>query len=367
MKRILTLALALAFAFALAAPALAITGDNSPEQTNPALAPVTIDIELYTAPEATLGGNLYLSKIAADKMYVVNEVAYWGLTMDFAPEDEDHPLAMHRQDYREAVLTIKCDAFKLKDVRDADSYRKDGTDKVERNSVFGKPMLVDDHLEMNFPFNNNKNNPWEKDRTLYFFGEGVVTGKGVLKAELKKSYGFPDTTLPIFNGEDRIYRVLFNENQGDYHVIDEDENRVRFFMDEDEVFRISVRLEGASVAGFQEVEFKKLPSGGSSVVMKIGDFEGDEFDEAKKVYEGVMKFFGFNYDAEGYLLPKHFLAKSSALNLKDEVAVNVYTGAIVLPGPDVPKTGDAATVFGFVMIALALVAAGVVVSRRIRA
>jgi len=81
-----------------------------------------------------------------------------------------------------------------------------------------------------------------------------------------------------------------------------------------------------------------------------------------------MKFFGFNYDAEGKLRDKHFEAKDSNLFLKDQIAINLYTGSIVLPnGPEVPKTGDAASIMGFVMIALALVAAGFVVSRKVRA
>jgi LPXTG-motif cell wall-anchored protein len=86
-------------------------------------------------------------------------------------------------------------------------------------------------------------------------------------------------------------------------------------------------------------------------------------------YEQVMNFFGYDYRKDGVLLDKHFQAKDTGLYLRDQANVNLYTGSIIQPDPGVtpPKTGDAASVIGFAMIAVALAAMGYVVSRKVRA
>jgi LPXTG-motif cell wall-anchored protein len=125
---------------------------------------------------------------------------------------------------------------------------------------------------------------------------------------------------------------------------------------------------GVAPTDYQEVEYKKLTGG--SIVLVIGAYEGDDLDDAEDLYNDVMKFFGFDYNAEGKLLDKHFARKAASLYLKDEVAINLYTGSIIQPDPNVipPKTGDAASFLGFAMIALALAAMGfVVIKKTVRA
>jgi hypothetical protein len=158
---------------------------------------------------------------------------------------------------------------------------------------------------------------------------------------------------------------------------------VKFVVDgNDEVTGIFVKLlekvitdnseDYAAVTGWdptawQEVLYKKVIGG--SVVQTIGDYIKDDLEDAEELYNDVMDFFGFDYNAEGRLLPKHFTRMATGLYMKDEVAVDLYTGSIVQPDPNVqpPKTGDAASVMGFAMIALALAAMGYAVSRKVRA
>jgi membrane-bound inhibitor of C-type lysozyme len=137
---------------------------------------------------------------------------------------------------------------------------------------------------------------------------------------------------------------------------------VSFVTDEDEV--TSILVDGNVVV------FSVPVSGGGSVVKSIGGLNADDdaFEALNDAYEEVMGFFGFDYDAEGLLQAKHFERKATSLNLKDEAVIQLYTADIVVPGGVTPpKTGDAATVVGFVMIAVAMIAAGVVVSRKVRA
>lgn len=386
MKKLLTLVFALALTLALAAPALAITGDITPDSTNPKHAPVALSVELFTAPEYLLSGDLVLTNIAANKMYVVNEAVFWGVAMQFAEDDDDHDLTLMPDDYKGAVLIVSCDAFALKDVAAGHAYAEEaGSSKVVKwNSAVGEdpdagmdfdpPELGDgvdykeEDLVLEIP-----DYLWETDTELYFFGQGVVKEKGILTAKIVKDAAVP---LNFYDGEDLIYTVIGAEKaawtvisggDGD-GTVDSNEAYVRFVLDDEneveEIFAVDAVGNGGSV------EFKKLISGNGSIVISIGGLVEDDvfFDELYELYDDVMTFFGFNYDAEGKLLLKHFISKSNLLNLKDQAEVNLYTGSIALPyGPEVPKTGDAASVFGFAMIALALVAAGTVVSRKIRA
>lgn len=381
MKKILTLVLALALVFALAAPALAITGDTTPDETHPSRAPVSLDVELFTAPEAFGGGTLSVSKIASNKMYIVNEVAYWGVALQFADEN-DYNFNMHENDYNGAELTVSCDAFALKDVALGHAYVEEagkskivkwnkalGEDGVDDGMDFDPPELSSnkDYLEMGIP-----DYLWGTDTELYFFGQGIVTGKGLLKAEVALDSSLDDGVLMIYDGTDLLYKVDDDQSfpgldfDSGYVVWDDEDNAVGFEVDNGNVTAIKVALKDILGGKFQEVEYKTKPSGGGSIVQSIGDFEGDDLDEAKKLYNSVMKFFGFNYDAEGKLRDKHFESKCRALYLKDQATINLYTGSIVIPDPEVapPKTGDAASVMGFMMIALALAAAGVVVAKK---
>ncbi|OQB25011.1 MAG: hypothetical protein BWY11_00720 [Firmicutes bacterium ADurb.Bin182] len=364
MKKILTLVLALALVFALAAPALAITGDTSPDETNPSSAPVSLDVELFTAPEAFGGGTLSISRVASNKMYIVNEVAYWGVALEFYDKTE-YDFNMQPRDYKDSVLTISCDAFALKTVGSGHTYSKTGSDKVKRNQgVPGLSLNDKDKLTTSFP--SGKDGLWGTGTTVYYFGQGVVTGKGLLKAEIAKTPSWGGDGLEIYKSNGSILYTVKDETDG-FRVTKPEVGNVFFEVDsDDEVTGIFVFLEDGELTQAQEVEFKKKTSGGGSIVLAIGDYEDDDLEDAIDLYNGVMKFFGFNYDAEGRLLRKHFESKCRALYLKDQATINLYTGSIVIPDPEVapPKTGDAASVMGFVMIALALAAAGVVVAKK---
>jgi hypothetical protein len=352
MRKILTLALALVLVFAIAAPALAITGDTTPDVTDTEGAPVKLDVALLTAPPvATAFGGFQVSEVAANKAYIVNEVCYYGVAVNFPEADlaGGEVFDLDPVDYEGAVLSISSDAIAAEDDTAADVFNADG------DAVAAAYALVDGEWTVNA-------GEWGSGDTVYFFGQGLVKAKGVLKAEIALE---PVWDLQIFDGLDLLYTVT--ENAGVSFIVDPDTTDllegVRFDIDDDdEVTNIAVND--------LDVEFKKLVSGGGSVVASIGGFTSadDEFEDLYDLYNEVMTFFGFNYDAEGRLLAKHFEAKSHALNMKAEVAVQLYTADIVVPGGVVPpKTGDAATVVGFVMIVVAMIAAGVVVSRKVRA
>jgi hypothetical protein len=382
MKKLLTLVLALVLVFAIAAPALAITGDvdDNEEDDIIEVIPAKLAVELFTAgPEISGFGGFKLSPIAANKAYIVNEVAYYGVALQFInpDEDEDEAVVMPNTDYLRAKLTLESDAIALEGGK-IKAYVFDEDD----NKVGGLDMTKFT-MEDNEWLVANGADTWKSGNTVYFFGHGIVEDKGVLTAELAKvnKVGDVDHPLVINDSDGEEVCSVWSVNAGFVVNVPGDGN-VLFTVDgDDEVTKISVKLPQAVItkngetypatfdnAAWKEVVFKKVVSGGGEVIESVGDYKGKDLTAAKALYADIMEFFGFDYDAEGVLLAKHFEAKASGLYMKDEVAIQLYTAAIVVPGGvEPPKTGDAATVIGFVMIAVAMIAAGVVVSRKVRA
>lgn len=58
--------------------------DLTPDETAADSTPVSLDVQLFNAPEASGYGGLALSKIAAGRAYIVNEMAFWGIALNFA-------------------------------------------------------------------------------------------------------------------------------------------------------------------------------------------------------------------------------------------------------------------------------------------
>ena len=366
MKKILTLALALALVFAIAAPAFAITGDVTPEETNTAVAPVQLSLGLFTAaPNKTGFGGFQISEINKNKLYVVNEVAFYGAAVKFTAPAEGQKVVLNPADYEGAVLAITYDAVAL-DKTDVQAYvfKADGSE-------------IDVVGNANWTMKNNTwkvptgTNTWNSGNVAYFFSKGIVTGKGVVDAELAKVNDLTiDNNLIIRNAEgEDLYTVdQVSNGFGVWKASD----MVFFEVANGDVTGIFVQLGSpvdAALAGTrQQVTFSVPVSGKGSVAQTIGAFKDADLAAAKKVYDEVMAFFGFNYDAEGKLLDKHFEAKSTGLLLKADAAVNLYAADITNPGGVTPpQTGDVASTLGFVMIAVAMIAAGVVVTRKVKA
>jgi LPXTG-motif cell wall-anchored protein len=368
MKKLLTLVLALALMFAIAAPAMAITGDTTDYDEISEVDFVSLDVALFTnEPVPSQFGGFSLSTVASNKLYIINEVAYYGVAVRFVeidPTDLYNDYNLDPTDYQGSDLTITSDALELRTIRDIFKITKNGkmVDIDTKGTVSNGKIVME-----NFP------DAWGTGATVYLFGEGVVKQKGIIRAVFEQDYSFEHgETLTIYDGTDKLFDVTHRADGFEVHDY-ENEGFVFFKVNEsgthkDEVSNIYVDLAG-NTTGYQEVIYTVPVSGGGAVLEKIGTFADDDLKDAKDVYKNVMNFFGFNYNAEGRLLPKHFAAKAAGLYLKDEVAINLYTGSIVQPDPNVqpPKTGDTASVMGFAMIALALVAAGFVVSKKVRA
>lgn len=96
--------------------------------------------------------------------------------------------------------------------------------------------------------------------------------------------------------------------------------------------------------------------------------EGPTYNALVGVCEKIFGFLGFKYEEALYMTEKHFthyFGKIDAL----EKTITYPTGNIVVApvSPELPQTGDNASIVGFAMIAVALVAAAVVTVKKVRA
>ena len=96
--------------------------------------------------------------------------------------------------------------------------------------------------------------------------------------------------------------------------------------------------------------------------------EGALYNELVGVCEKIFGFLGFKYEEALYMTEDHFthyFGKIDAL----EKTITYPTGNVVVAPvtPELPQTGDNASIVGFAMIAVALVAAAVVTVKKVRA
>ena len=93
-----------------------------------------------------------------------------------------------------------------------------------------------------------------------------------------------------------------------------------------------------------------------------------EYDTVKAVYDKIFGFLGFEYDEANYMTDAHFVHYFGTIIAHSEKITYPNGNIIVAPvSPELPQTGDNASIVGFAMIAVALVAAAVVTVKKVRA
>lgn len=93
-----------------------------------------------------------------------------------------------------------------------------------------------------------------------------------------------------------------------------------------------------------------------------------EYDTVKAVYDKIFGFLGFDYDEANYMTDAHFVHYFGTIIAHSEKITYPSGNIVVAPvTPELPQTGDNASIVGFAMIAVALVAAAVVTVKKVRA
>lgn len=373
MKKIVSIVLALVLVLAIAAPAMAITGYVSPITQKTASAPLALDMTLVSDDAAGLG-LLGLTAIASNKAYVMNEVIYGRIDIAGNPKT-----TWSQWDYNETKLVISSNAVAL---QNAVAYSiATGVSNVLLSGADGSVKQVAT-AKADALNTITWTVPALANYSVLF--SGVVQGQGSIVAELMGG------NMQYFKGikgtlSEKYEYIIFNELGEKLYGLKADGTNVRVGVYEKgvEIGNVyfvrdaknicSQIFVGADKWADKVVSYSAPISNGGAIVEAIGEFTAADttgaYKALKAVYDEVMSFFGFDYNAKGELLDAHFTSKLNSFYAKDEVAVNLYTSAITVPDPEVeiPQTGDAATTIGFVMVAMAIVAAAAVAYKKVRA
>lgn len=103
--------------------------------------------------------------------------------------------------------------------------------------------------------------------------------------------------------------------------------------------------------------------------MKDGKYaEGAVYNNLKAVYDKVFGFLGFDYEEANYMTNDHFEHYFGRIMADDKKITYPNGSVIVNPvDPKLPQTGDNASIVGFAMVVVAMVAAAVVTFKKVRA
>ena len=352
MKKIFTLVLVLVLAFCLSVPAMAFTSDSEADDDS---VPYGLKIYLVEYDDNDLFGFVTLPE--SDRGYAKNEIVAAVVELDI-PEDED----------------IVGDGYTMLEIT-GDNVDYDVTDE---------PLMSADTDDDGLDLISDGDDGWHVgtagmgDDVTYKWlvfakvtdDEASMTAKLIDGTEADEFVGNSPSTLALtLEGEDYLV-IKFAEgyaievHSGDYEgaviLIDVDDDNVSEGMTivcgddsdydgEDFALGVNTKNELGIVKG------------------AVIDTDGDDFDDVMDIYEDVVvDVFGMDYFLIGnYVRDSYFEGLTSSDTVVATVDIEPWTAYVTVPDNivvDPPKTGDAASIMGFVMVALS--GAGVVALRK---
>jgi hypothetical protein len=353
MKKFLTLLLALVFVLGLAAPAMAFTSDEDNDDDTP----YELDIYLVDYDDNDLFGYISLPK--TDRGYAKNEIVAAVVEL-YVPKGEEPA-----DDY--GYLEFGGNHVSL-DVRDNDGGDlmcagfSDDIDEFDYDN--DKDVLIRD-IDGSDLYNATKNKTY---KWLFF---AKVTGDdaslyakmvdGSSDAEFEQGEGGLTLTLTL-SGDVYIITKSYSSSSGGYYSItDEDGNVIYLYVNK------SYKTVGMAIDLADDNPDAGPIALGVNTSNKLGIVEGAKiltsghvYDDVMDVYEDVCQdVFDLDYYHIGnYLRDSFFEDMESAHTITATVDIKPWSAYVTIPDvPDIivdpPKTGDAASVMGFVMVALA--------------
>jgi len=360
MKKLFAIVMVLAMALAIAAPALASGWDALPT-TTPTFKDITIKITaLETEKNTSVLGSLYEQLKVMYPVVKGTDVHFFvEITVPAAANLSTATKALI--DYKGLEYTLETSNLKL----------TKGFSYVDGGSKTAFSPLADDE------------DAW----TITGFGAKVVYGyeywaKGI---EAGKD-GVAVATIGFYNvwdagvfawdndadGEDEFFvdhtvpdEFLIVKNNADYDSL--------LFPTDDTTGKVDATRE--MILTYDGVEYAVNRSVTNDItfrdgtyVYNPGDTSGVTYATLKTAFDSFFTALGFGYPEAKYMTEDHF-TKYFGTIMETSVKIVYPSGAVVVAPPAVtpPQTGDATTVVGFVMIALALVAAAAVTVRKVRA
>ncbi len=359
MKKLFTLLLVLLLCVGLTVPAMAFTSDTSEEEDHP----YDLSIYLVDYEDNDLFGLVALP--ASDRGYAKNEIVA-AVVQLVVPEDEE----ITTDEYGTMVF-----GGENVDLDVTDNY--DGNHiSLESKLATGSMIAVESKLRDDEIVFHITKLPGDNTYKWLFFAK-VTDDDASLYAKLIDgigSHGFCKNQLIVELSGD-IYGVhkYYNSDKGGWYLITYHDGGhlvgIYLFVDEDYVTEgMAINLDMQQ--GDDEQDAVAL---GVNTANKLGIVEGaiidtgDDAEDYLDVYQDVVvDVFGMDYFKIGnYLRDSFFEDMVSGDTIIATVDIKPWTAYVTVPTEvvvDPPKTGDAASLMGFVMVALS--AAGTLALKR---
>lgn len=360
MKKFLTLVLVLVLALGLAVPAMAFTSDSSADDDS---IPYSLKVYLVEYDDNDLFGIATLPE--SDRGYAKNEIVAAIVELE-VPEDE----------------SIYGDGYRSLDIS-GDNVSFDVTDNAKDIKTSNAPSLVakskaKDGFKLTIGTNTLKDD--ETYKWLVFAkvtdDEASITAKLIdgTAADEFNSAGHLAFTLegddytvdrPANPTDDFSYVITILT--GDYKNI-----QIKIDVDDDNVSEgMSIIIPTGAPTNYKYpgTYYLGVNTKNELGIVKnaIVDTDGDDYDDVMDVYNDVVvDVFGMDYFLIGnYVRDSFFEDLTSSDTVVATVDIEPWTAYVTVPDNivvDPPKTGDAASIMGFVMVALS--GAGVVALRK---
>lgn len=345
MKKFLTLLLALVLALGLAAPALAFTSDDADEVEHP----YDLSIYLVEYEDNDFFGITTLPE--SDRGYAKNEIVA-AIVELFVPKNEDPA-----EDYGTLVFGGDNVNLKVTDNYDGGNLELKTTSNVKEGVNVDTPNALNSDGEIVLDLIQLEG----KNTFKWLFFAKVTDDDAYLYAKLIDGDGnkeFDGNELEVTLDGDKytITKSGIGTDNGSYTIESDSEDFViTLSVDKkNKTTGMSIEPEGYSTAFDLGVNTKKELGIRVGSTIKV---DGKDFDEVMDVYEDiVVDVFGLDYFNIGnYLRDSFFEDLESTDTLTATVDIEPWTAYVVVPDNiivDPPKTGDAASIVGFVMITL---------------
>lgn len=361
MKKLITLALALVMILAIAAPAFATVGftpqPSAAPTPAPAKGPIKVEVELYEFKESTPSSGGW--PIDSGKYYKVYDTSIGIRAKDelrFAvkvtvPAQD----AFSGDPSRKALLTLNVNNLSEKPVYVAGAVEDDIAPAFE--AVAGKAGTFSATKEIEI-----KN----KEQKFTYMYTGIVAATADVTVSATIAGG--QNTLP----------VLFHLGANDYRITGTNKDSFKVEINEKAFVRFKVNASDLVTNVFVSdptvdngKEYEALQDTGGQVVFRNGgELSAADTKKLKDALDTVFNLFGFTWGQTGYMYESAILAKfSTGYTVSASKIYKAYNADLKVPDPNAkpPKTGDTTSSVGFVMIAIALVAAAAVTFKKVRA
>ncbi len=214
-------------------------------------------------------------------------------------------------------------------------------------------------------------NPNYSNKTVVFQYEVWANANSDKEAKVVATAGFynkwDNGVMEIYNAKGKLAYTVYNGGK-EFTVKNTDGDMITFPVTADgkiDAKAILVNSEWLITYGSQnknEVDFYNVNN-------KVwASASAADFKAVNAVYEDIFGFLGFKFAECDYMTAKHFTKFFGTIGeISASYTWNAGTVIVNPANPELPQTGDNASIVGFAMVVVAMVAAAVVTFKKVRA